>query len=63
MFKELPLNFCVFADGSGETCPKGFVLDTASYCAGMLLSSFPPHLLFGNSYLQTVVTLPVYYGH
>ena len=22
-------------DGDGETCPKGFVLDTASYCAGM----------------------------
>jgi len=26
-------HFCV--EGDGETCPKGFVLDTASYCAGM----------------------------
>lgn len=35
----------VFADGYADTCPKGFTLDTASYCAGMLLSLvFMPHL-------------------
>lgn len=35
----------LFADGYGDTCPKGFILDTASYCAGMLLSFSMPHLL------------------
>lgn len=30
----------LFADGYEDTCPKGFILDTASYCAGMLQLSF-----------------------
>ena len=37
----LDVNVCfLFADGYEDTCPKGFILDTASYCAGMLLLSF-----------------------
>lgn len=31
---------CLCAEGDGETCPKGFVLDTASYCAGMYFKLF-----------------------
>ncbi len=31
-------DFC--AEGNGETCPKGFALDTASYCAGMYFKQF-----------------------
>lgn len=47
----------LFADGHGDTCPKGFILDTASYCAGMLLSFFMPHLALNICYRSRFIII------
>lgn len=47
-FQQLTLT--LFTDGYEDACPQGFKLDTASYCAGMLLTLFVSHLSSGNTY-------------
>lgn len=44
--------YSVFADGYEDACPKGFTLDTTSYCAGMLCLFFNTSIIFNTIYLN-----------
>lgn len=44
--------YSMFADGYEDACPKGFTLDTTSYCAGMLCLFFNTSIIFNTIYLN-----------